>query len=98
MAEVNTRGRIGKHAALITLSFSLLAGIVARSTGSTSSALGCAWMVGPAWRRALAFVVQLVRPEFWQFAQAARVELRKVVWPSREETIKTTWSCSFSPS
>jgi len=29
--------------------------------------------------------------EFWQFAIAARVELRKVVWPSREETIKTTW-------
>jgi preprotein translocase subunit SecE len=29
--------------------------------------------------------------EFWQFALAARVELRKVVWPGREETIKTTY-------
>jgi preprotein translocase subunit SecE len=29
--------------------------------------------------------------EFWQFAIAARVELRKVVWPGREETIKTTY-------
>jgi preprotein translocase subunit SecE len=29
--------------------------------------------------------------EFWQFALAARVELRKVVWPEREETIKTTY-------
>jgi preprotein translocase subunit SecE len=29
--------------------------------------------------------------EFSQFAIAARIELRKVVWPSREETIKTTW-------
>ena len=29
--------------------------------------------------------------EFLQFAQAARVELRKVVWPEREETIKTTY-------
>jgi preprotein translocase subunit SecE len=28
--------------------------------------------------------------EFLQFAQAARVELRKVVWPQREETIQTT--------
>ena len=28
--------------------------------------------------------------EFVQFAQAARVELRKVVWPSREETVQTT--------
>ena len=29
--------------------------------------------------------------EFWQFAQAARIELRKVVWPERDETIKTTY-------
>jgi preprotein translocase subunit SecE len=26
----------------------------------------------------------------WRFIQASRVELRKVVWPSREETIQTT--------
>ena len=29
--------------------------------------------------------------EFWQFALAARVELRKVVWPTRDDTIKTTY-------
>jgi preprotein translocase subunit SecE len=29
--------------------------------------------------------------EFLQFAQAARIELRKVVWPSRDETVKTTY-------
>jgi len=29
--------------------------------------------------------------EFWQFALAARIELRKVVWPSRDETVKTTY-------
>jgi preprotein translocase subunit SecE len=29
--------------------------------------------------------------EFWQFAQASRVELRKVVWPTRDETVKTTY-------
>ena len=28
--------------------------------------------------------------EFWQFSQAARIELRKVVWPGREETVQTT--------
>jgi preprotein translocase subunit SecE len=28
--------------------------------------------------------------EFLQFAHAARIELRKVVWPGREETIQTT--------
>ncbi|HEX3949345.1 MAG TPA: preprotein translocase subunit SecE [Steroidobacteraceae bacterium] len=29
--------------------------------------------------------------EFVQFAQAARVELRKVVWPNRTETFQTTY-------
>jgi preprotein translocase subunit SecE len=29
--------------------------------------------------------------EFRQFAVAARIELRKVVWPERDETIKTTY-------
>jgi preprotein translocase subunit SecE len=28
--------------------------------------------------------------EIWKFIQASRVELRKVVWPTREETIQTT--------
>lgn len=27
---------------------------------------------------------------FWQFALEARTELRKVVWPSRQETVQTT--------
>jgi preprotein translocase subunit SecE len=27
---------------------------------------------------------------FWIFAQASRAELRKVVWPTREETVRTT--------
>jgi preprotein translocase subunit SecE len=29
--------------------------------------------------------------EFWQFAMASRIELRKVVWPTRDETVKTTY-------
>ena len=28
--------------------------------------------------------------EFWQFVQGSRVELRKVVWPTREDTTKMT--------
>jgi preprotein translocase subunit SecE len=28
--------------------------------------------------------------ELWRFVQGSRVELRKVVWPTREETIQTT--------
>jgi len=26
---------------------------------------------------------------FWQFVQGSRVELRKVVWPTRQETLQT---------
>ena len=28
--------------------------------------------------------------DIWQFIQGSRVELRKVVWPNRDETIKTS--------
>ena len=28
---------------------------------------------------------------FWQFVQGSRVELRKVVWPTRQETARTMW-------
>ena len=28
--------------------------------------------------------------KFWQFALEAKAELRKVVWPSRQETVQTT--------
>ncbi|MGI9247277.1 MAG: preprotein translocase subunit SecE [Steroidobacteraceae bacterium] len=27
---------------------------------------------------------------FWQFVQGSRVELRKVVWPTRQESLQTT--------
>src|SRR3990167_6715276 len=27
---------------------------------------------------------------FWNFAKGARIEMRKVVWPTRQETIQTT--------
>jgi preprotein translocase subunit SecE len=28
--------------------------------------------------------------DFWQFVQTSRIELRKVVWPNRQETLQTT--------
>jgi len=28
--------------------------------------------------------------EFWQFVQGSRIELRKVVWPTRQESLQTT--------
>jgi preprotein translocase subunit SecE len=28
--------------------------------------------------------------QFWQFVQSSRVELRKIVWPNRQETLQVT--------
>lgn len=28
--------------------------------------------------------------EFWQFVQSSRIELRKIVWPNRQETLQVT--------
>jgi len=55
----------------------------------------------PAWLRwlsvlagvvlgATVFAVSSYGRAFWQFMQSARPELRKVVWPTRQETATTT--------
>ncbi|OIZ99403.1 preprotein translocase subunit SecE [Rickettsiella grylli] len=36
------------------------------------------------------FFYTAIGRQFWVFAQASRAELRKVVWPTREETVRTT--------
>ena len=94
MAEVQTpTGASAKDNALMTLSIVvLLTGIVAFywfdeqalpiRVGMVIAGLGAAF--GLAW-------FSWYGREFWQFALAARIELRKVVWPEREETIKTTY-------
>jgi preprotein translocase subunit SecE len=39
----------------------------------------------------VAIVLQTVRgQQLWRFVQGSRVEMRKVVWPTREEAIQTT--------
>ncbi len=93
MAEVQTsEAASAKDTALMTLSILvLLAGIVAfywfdedalplrlgMVAGGLVVAGGLLW-------------ISWYGREFRQFAQAARVELRKVVWPSREDTVRTT--------
>ena len=93
MAEVQTpAGASAKDAVLITLSFLvLLAGIVgfywfdeqALPIRVVLVVAGLAAAAGLMW-------FSWYGREFWQFAQAARVELRKVVWPTRQETGMTT--------
>ncbi len=94
MAEVQTPpSASAKDTALITLSvLMLLFGIAAFYWYEDQSlALRIAMVVaGIAVGAGLAWFSWYGR-EFWQFAQASRIELRKVVWPSRDETIKTTY-------
>ena len=93
MAEVQTsEAASAKDTALMTLSvLVLLAGIVAFYWFDEDSlplrlgmvAGGLVVAGGLLW-------ISWYGREFRQFAQAARVELRKVVWPSREDTVRTT--------
>jgi preprotein translocase subunit SecE len=95
MAEVQTPagGGSAKDTVLMTVSvLALLGGIwafywfddqslalrVALVVGGVAAGLGAAWLSS-------------YGREFWLFAQAARIELRKVVWPDRDETVKTTY-------
>jgi preprotein translocase subunit SecE len=94
MAEVQTSvGASAKDAVLMTASLLLLfAGIVAFYWFDEQALLVRVAMVivGLAAAAGLMWFSWYGR-EFWQFAIAARIELRKVVWPEREETIKTTY-------
>jgi len=94
MAEVQTSsGASSKDSALLTLSILLLlGGIVAFywfDDQSLALRLGMV-VAGLGLGVALAWFSSYGR-EFWQFAQVSRIELRKVVWPTRDETIKTTY-------
>jgi preprotein translocase subunit SecE len=94
MAEVQTpAGASARDTLFMTLSIvALLAGIVAFY-----------WFDEPALPIRIAMVVVGLAAgaglmwftwygrEFWQFVLAARIELRKVVWPERDETVKTTY-------
>jgi preprotein translocase subunit SecE len=94
MAEVQTpAGASAKDSALVTLSIvAVFAGIVAFYWYDEQALpLRIAMVVaGVAVGAGLAWFSWYGR-EFWQFAIASRIELRKVVWPGREETIKTTY-------
>jgi preprotein translocase subunit SecE len=98
MAEVQTpAGASAKDSALMTLSIVVLfAGIVAFYWFDDEPLLVRIAMViaGLAAAAGLMWFSWYGR-EFWQFVLAARVELRKVVWPEREETIKTTYVVFF---
>ena len=94
MAEVQTpAGASAKDSTLLTLSIlAIFAGIFAFYWYEDQSlpirigmvVAGLAAATGLVW-------FSWYGREFRQFAQASRIELRKVVWPEREDTIKTTY-------
>jgi preprotein translocase subunit SecE len=94
MAEVQTpSGASAKDTALLCLSIlMILAGIGAYywfEDDALALRLGLV-VAGLVLGAGLAWLSWYGR-EFWQFALASRIELRKVVWPDREETVKTTY-------
>jgi preprotein translocase subunit SecE len=93
MAEVQTgEGASAKDTALMALSILvLLTGVVAFYWYDEDALALRLVMVGGGLVVAGALIwISWYGREFRQFAQAARVELRKVVWPSREDTVRTT--------
>ncbi|MBS0612301.1 MAG: preprotein translocase subunit SecE [Proteobacteria bacterium] len=82
-----------KDTVLLALSgIVLLAGIVAFYWFEDQSLLVRVAMVIGALAVSLGLVwLSWYGRQFWQFALGSRVELRKVVWPDREETTKTTY-------
>ena len=69
----------------------LLAGLVSYYYFATSPVLLRAFGVIIAVAAGLGVVFTSFQGQLlWKFIQGARVELRKVVWPTREETIQTT--------
>jgi preprotein translocase subunit SecE len=69
----------------------LLAGLVSYYYFASSAVLLRAFGVIVAVAAGLGVVFTSFQGQLlWRFIQGARVELRKVVWPTREETIQTT--------
>jgi len=94
MAEVQTTDNpAAKDTVLLALSgIVLLAGIVAFYWFEDQALLVRVAMVIGALAVSLGLVwLSWYGRQFWQFALGSRVELRKVVWPDREETTKTTY-------
>jgi preprotein translocase subunit SecE len=94
MAEVQTPpGASAKDTALLTLSIVAILGGIAAFYWFEDQALAiriALVVAGLLVGTGLAWISWYGR-EFWQFALASRIELRKVVWPDREETVKTTY-------
>jgi preprotein translocase subunit SecE len=89
--RVNNDGGAGGTLALVIAIVLLVAGIAGyylldtRPDWQRWGVAGIGLLAGLA-----VFGLSSVGRRFWQFTLDSRIELRKVVWPSRQETIQTT--------
>jgi preprotein translocase subunit SecE len=89
--KVEERATFVDTAKLAAAGLVLVAGLVAYYYFGDAATLLRALGVLVALALAVVIALQSVQGRaLWRFSQAARIELRKVVWPTREETIQTT--------
>jgi len=89
--KVDTQTTVVDTLKLLVAGGLLLSGIVGYYYYADVSVLLRA--LGVLFALALSIVVALQSAQgqaLWKFAQGSRVELRKVVWPTREEAVQTT--------
>jgi preprotein translocase subunit SecE len=78
--------------AKMTLAFLVLAGGIAAFYILGTQPLVVRWLIvlGALVLGALVAMQSQYGRNLWQFIQGSRIELRKVVWPTRQETMQTT--------
>jgi preprotein translocase subunit SecE len=72
--------------------FLVIGGVVAYYVLKSRPEVWASWvaMIGAMLLGVLLFAFSRYGRNFWQFVLESRVELRKVFWPSRKETMNTT--------
>jgi preprotein translocase subunit SecE len=79
-------------AKLVAAIISVIGGVVAYYVLKSRPEAWAPWvaMIGGMLLGVLLFTFSRYGSNFWQFVLESRVELRKVFWPSRKETMNTT--------
>jgi preprotein translocase subunit SecE len=90
--QTSTEPAAADTAQLIAAIVLALGGIVAYYVLKTRPEAWASWaaLAGGMLLGVLVFALSLHGRNFWQFVLESRVELRKVFWPSRQETFTTT--------
>ena len=88
----HTGGASALDTAKLVAAIAILVGSIAAFYTLTTYPLAVRWGIVLVSLGAAAFVaLQSAQGRaFWQFVQGSRIELRKVVWPTRQETLQTT--------